>query len=179
MADTLPGAAFDARTRIELVDTPIASDELVGWATAPNCGAVVSFLGVVRDYAEGRDGVYAMTYEAYRDPAVERLGEVAAEARRRWPDVERIALVHRLGELDLSEASVAVVVSSPHRDAAFEAGRFCIDTLKQSVPIWKKEHWRGDAAAEAGSAWALGANDIAPVRASDPPTGDESLGRTA
>ncbi len=170
MADTLPGAARDAHraatdTRIELVDGPIPGDELMAWATTPGAGAVVSFLGVVRDHAEGRDGVYAMTYEAYREPALDRLTDVAAEARRRWPDLARIALVHRLGELQLSEASVAVVVSSAHRDAAFEAARFCIDTLKESVPIWKKEHWAGDEPGAAGSAWALGANEIRPVAA--------------
>lgn len=143
-----------------LVDEPIPTDELVAWATTPGSGAVVSFLGVVRDHAEGRDGVEAMTYEAYREPATARLAEVAAEARRRWPAVERVAVVHRLGELALSEASVAVVVSSPHRDAAFEAGRFCIDTLKETVPIWKKEHWTGDDAGPAGSDWALGQQRI-------------------
>ncbi len=168
MADTSPGATGGSRddvtdTWVELVDVPIVAEALVDWATTPSSGAVVSFLGVVRDHAEGRDGVYAMTYEAYRDPAVERLREVAVEARRRWPDLARVALVHRLGELQLGEASVAVVVSSPHRDVAFEAGRFCIDTLKESVPIWKKEHWSGDDADAAGSAWALGAREIRPV----------------
>ena len=84
-----------------------------------------------------------LTYEAYEEEAVPRLAEVAAEARRRWPVVERIALLHRIGDLELSEASVAVVVSSPHRPEAFEAARFCIDTLKETVPIWKREHWAG------------------------------------
>jgi molybdopterin synthase catalytic subunit len=168
MADSSPGAAGGSRddvtdTWVELVDGPIVLDSLVAWATTPGSGAIVSFLGVVRDHAEGRDGVYAMTYEAYRTPAAERLREVAVEARRRWPDVARVGLVHRLGELQLGEASVAVVVSSPHRDVAFEAGRFCIDTLKESVPIWKKEHWSGDHADAAGSAWALGAREIRPV----------------
>jgi molybdopterin synthase catalytic subunit len=81
---------------------------------------------------------------------------VAAEARRRWPTIDRVALLHRTGDLALSETSVVVVVSSPHRDDAFEAARYCIDTLKQAVPIWKREHWEG------GSDWGTGAN---PVRA--------------
>jgi molybdopterin synthase catalytic subunit len=149
--------------RIDLVDAPIAIDELIEWATLPDCGAVVSFLGVVRDHAEGRSGVTRMTYEAYPEPAIARMEEIAAEARRRFPDASRIAIVHRLGEIALSEASVAVVVSSPHRDAAFEAGRYCIDTLKETVPIWKKEHWSGGPGANAGADWALGARGIRPV----------------
>jgi|CXWL01.1.fsa_nt_gi molybdopterin synthase catalytic subunit len=151
---------------VELVEAPIATDRLVGWATTPDCGAVVSFLGVVRDHAEGRQGVHAMTYEAYREPALRRLREVAEAARYRWPDVSRIALVHALGELPVSEASVAVVVSSPHRTDAFDAARFCIDTLKETVPIWKKEHWTGDGAggnSGGSSDWALGAHEIRPV----------------
>ena len=98
-----------------------------------------------------------MTYEAYEEPARRVMAEIVAEARRRWPDVERVALLHRVGELALSEPSVAVAVSSPHRDAAFDAARYCIDTLKETVPIWKQEHW------SAGSDWALGEQPIRPV----------------
>lgn len=151
----MPG---EPNTRLALVHEPIDVDDLVRWATTPQCGAVVSFLGVVRDHAEGRHGVHAMTYEAYDGPAEQRLSEVASAARRKWPDIARIALVHRLGEIDLSEASVAVVVAAPHRGDAFEAARFCIDTLKETVPIWKKEHWGDDR-----SDWALGAHDIRAV----------------
>jgi molybdopterin synthase catalytic subunit len=146
-----------ADDRIALQREPIGTDDLVRWATTPASGAVVSFLGVVRDHADGRDGVHAMTYEAYEEQAERALRDVAAAARDRWPDVQRIALVHRVGELALSEASVAVVVSSPHRAVAFEAARYCIDTLKESVPIWKQEHW------SRGSDWALGATPIQPV----------------
>ena len=99
----------------------------------------------------------AMTYEAYEEPARRVMDEIAAEARRRWPEVERIALLHRVGELTLSEPSVAVAVSSPHRDDAFDAARYCIDTLKETAPIWKQEHW------SAGSDWALGEHPIRPV----------------
>jgi molybdopterin synthase catalytic subunit len=143
---------------IVLTDLPLSSDELTKWATTVRSGAVVSFSGVVRDHAEGRNDVYAMTYEAYEGPARDRLNEIAAETRRRWPDIERLAIAHRLGELRLSEASVIVVVSAPHRDVAFDAARFAIDTLKVSVPIWKKEHFSDD------SAWALGAHDVRAVR---------------
>ena len=121
-------------------------------------GAVVTFLGVVRDHSEGRDGVTGLTYEAYEEVAVRRMREIAAETRRRWPIVERIALLHRTGDLALSEASVVVVVSSPHRAEAFEAARFAIDTLKETVPIWKREHWAG------GDDWATAAHEPVPSR---------------
>jgi molybdopterin synthase catalytic subunit len=127
------------------------------WATTESAGAVVLFLGVVRNNSEGRDDVRGITYEAYEERAVPRLTQVADEARRRWPVVERIALLHRTGDLALSEASVAVVVSSPHRPDAFEAARFCIDTLKETVPIWKREHW------EDGSDWGRSASPVRPV----------------
>ncbi len=118
-------------------------EEALAWATRPGCGAVVCFTGVVRDHSEGRPGVSSLTYEAYEEKAEVKLREVAAEARRRWPVVDRIALLHRLGSLAVSEVSVVVVVGSPHRPEAFEAARFCIDTLKETVPIWKAEEWEG------------------------------------
>jgi molybdopterin synthase catalytic subunit len=144
---------------IALTRDPVATDTLVAWATTPSSGAVVSFLGVVRDHADGRDGVRGMTYEAYEEHAQRALHEVAAAARARWPETSRVAIVHRVGDLALSDVSVAVVVSAPHRGEAFDAARFCIDTLKEAVPIWKQEHWAG------GSDWALGEHPIEPVRA--------------
>src|SRR5437879_785268 len=92
---------------IALVDEAIDVVALTTWATTPSAGAVATFLGVVRDHADGRDGVSAMTYEAYEEPARDRMARIAVEARRRWPVLERVALVHRLGELALGEASVA------------------------------------------------------------------------
>jgi molybdopterin synthase catalytic subunit len=127
------------------------------WAVRPACGAVVVFSGTVRDHADGRDNVTHLTYEAYEDKARERMLEIIAEARRKWPTIERVALLHRVGRLSLGESSVLVVVSSPHRPEAFEAGRFCIDTLKVAVPIWKQEEW-----AE-GTDWGTGAHDIGSV----------------
>jgi molybdopterin synthase catalytic subunit len=135
---------------------PLPVDAATAWATTPGSGAVVVFLGVVRDHAEGRTGVTGLTYEAYEEEAVAKLAAVAADARRQWPEIDRVALLHRTGDLALSDASVAVVVSSPHRAEAFEAARYCIDTLKETVPIWKREHWEG------GSDWSTGAH---PVRA--------------
>lgn len=159
-----PGAP-DGRDWIELTTAPLPIAEAAAWAVTPRAGATVTFTGVVRDHAEGRDGVRGMTYEAYEEPARRRLVEIAAEARRRWPGLERLALLHRLGPLDLSEASVVVVASTPHRAEAFDAARWCIDTLKTAVPIWKQEHWEG------GDDWALGAHDIHAVDAAAPDDG--------
>jgi molybdopterin synthase catalytic subunit len=147
----------DACDWVALTDDALPVESLTSWAVTARAGAVVTFLGVVRDHAEGRDGVIAMTYEAYEEPARRVMDEIAAAARRTWPDIERIALLHRVGEVALSEPSVAVAVSSPHREEAFAAARFCIDTLKESAPIWKQEHWSG------GSDWARNELPIKPV----------------
>jgi molybdopterin synthase catalytic subunit len=102
-------------------------------------GAVCSFLGTVREMTGDRRTA-SLDYEAYPDMALKKMGELEAEARRRWPIIEA-ALVHRVGHLDLGEISVVVAVSCPHRHQAFEACRWLIDSLKEVVPIWKKEVW--------------------------------------
>ena len=142
---------------VAITAEPLPCDAAAQWATTPSAGAVVSFAGVVRNHADGRDGVHAMTYEAYEAPATEAMREIVAELRTRWPDTERVALLHRVGELELSEASVFIVVSSSHRRNAFAAAEYAIDTLKETVPIWKQEHWSG------GSDWALEQHPIRPV----------------
>ena len=148
--------------RVELCDAPINIGELYEWALTPACGAVVVFSGIVRDHAEGRSGVTSLSYEAYREVAEQKMQEVVSEARRRFPTAGRIAVVHRLGELQLTESSVVVVAAAPHRPEAFDAARYCIDALKQSVPIWKKETWA------TGSDWGTNANaPIAPGRVAD------------
>ena len=149
------------RDWVALTDAPLPTEAAVAWATTARSGAVVTFCGVVRDHADDRDGVHAMTYEAYEGPATRRMREIAEAVRARWPDVERLAILHRLGRLGLSEASVVVVVSAPHRADAFDAARACIDTLKEAVPIWKQEHWSG------GSSWAVDQHPLRPV-AGDP-----------
>ena len=111
----------------------------------PSCGAVVTFEGTVRDHAPGRDGVSSLEYEAYAEHVEPRLAAVAAEAGARWPGVGRVAILHRVGLLRVTEPAVIVVVSAAHRDDAFEAARFCIDTVKATAPIWKKETWSGGA----------------------------------
>ncbi len=144
-----PAGRSLARDWIGLTADVLPTERALAWATTPDSGAVVMFLGVVRDHAEGRDGVRAMTYEAYEEPAVRAMTGVVEAARAQWPTITRVALLHRVGELRLSEASVLVVVASPHREDAFVAARSCIDTLKETVPIWKQEHWSG------GSDWAV------------------------
>jgi molybdopterin synthase catalytic subunit len=112
-------------------------------AARPADGAVCAFLGVVRDHNAGRAVLY-LEYEAFEEMALPLMEEIAAEARRRWP-VTAISIVHRLGRLQIGEPSVAVAVCAPHRAEAFEACRYAIDTLKATVPIWKKEFYEGGA----------------------------------
>ena len=104
----------------------------------PHCGAVALFLGTVRDLTGVQVTVF-LEYEAYAPMAEKKLAEIEAEARKKWP-VGELAIVHRLGRLEVGDVSVAVAVSTPHRADAFEACRYVIDTLKELVPIWKKEN---------------------------------------
>ncbi|HEY4633842.1 MAG TPA: molybdenum cofactor biosynthesis protein MoaE [Candidatus Limnocylindrales bacterium] len=143
-------------TWIALTDSELPVGEVVDWAVRPGCGAVVLFSGTVRDHADGRSGVSRLVYEAYTEQVEPRLAAIAEEARHRWP-VGRLALLHRVGELVVGESSVVVVASTPHRPEAFEAARFCIDTLKATVPIWKRETWEG------GEGWGLCAHDVVDV----------------
>lgn len=124
---------------IHLTEAPIDTASVLAAVNSPSAGAVVLFLGTARQWTGGRETL-RLDYECYPDMARRKLEELEAEARRRWPLVECV-LVHRVGRIELAEASVAVAVSSPHRDAAFAAGKWLIDTLKEVVPIWKQEHW--------------------------------------
>ena len=137
----LPSAEMASLVR--LVREPIDIAALAG--ASPADGAVCLFVGVVRNENQGR-AVLRLEYEAYEEMALPLLEEIAAETRRLYP-VTDVRLVHRLGRLEIGEASVAVAVSSPHRAEAFAACRFAIDTLKTRVPIWKKELYAD------GSAW--------------------------
>ncbi|HTX01444.1 MAG TPA: molybdenum cofactor biosynthesis protein MoaE [Acidimicrobiales bacterium] len=132
---------------LALATAPIPLVEALSWVSDPGCGAVVLFSGVVRDHADGRPGVSVLEYEAYEEQVVPHLARIAAEARRRWPSLARLVAIHRAGALAVGEVAVVVVVSTEHREAAFEAGRFVIDTIKAEVPIWKLETWEG------GRAW--------------------------
>jgi molybdopterin synthase catalytic subunit len=149
-----PLAAPEGDTWLGLSAAPLPVAEVVSWAVRPDCGGLVLFSGTARDHAEGRPGVERLEYEAYDTQVIPRLREVADEARVRWPVVGRIALLHRTGVLEVGESAVVVVVSAPHRAEAFEAARFCIDALKRSVPIWKRETWAD------GESWGLEAQHI-------------------
>ncbi|MFQ5732427.1 MAG: molybdenum cofactor biosynthesis protein MoaE [Planctomycetaceae bacterium] len=124
---------------IELISHPIDYAALTESVRSAQAGAVVLFLGTVREMTDGRQTV-ALDYNAYPEMANEKMAELEAEARERWPLIEA-GIVHRLGHLELGDVSVAVAVSAPHRHQAFEAGRFLIDELKVRVPIWKQENW--------------------------------------
>ncbi|HUR49700.1 MAG TPA: molybdenum cofactor biosynthesis protein MoaE [Acidimicrobiales bacterium] len=120
---------------------PLPVDEAIRWATLARCGATVSFTGTVRDHSENHDEVTALAYEAWEEQVHPVMAEVAEEARVKWPEVGRVAVLHRTGELRLGEAAVLVVASAPHRGEAFEAARYLIDETKARAPIWKKEIW--------------------------------------
>ena len=122
---------------------PLPLDAVAKFVERPDCGAVVVFTGVVRDHAEGRTGVQSLEYEAYEEEVTPRLAAIVAAARARWPSLGRAAVLHRTGLLGVGEVSVVVAVSAPHRHAAFDSAAFCIDTLKATVPIWKREVWDG------------------------------------
>ena len=124
---------------IRLTHDPIDYHALTEAVRRSHCGAVVTFLGTVRDLT-GSEVTVALDYEAYPPMAERKMAEIEADVRARWP-VGDVALVHRLGRLEVGAVSVAVAVSCPHRAGAFEACRHAIDRLKELVPIWKKENW--------------------------------------
>ncbi|HEV7281892.1 MAG TPA: molybdenum cofactor biosynthesis protein MoaE [Pirellulaceae bacterium] len=124
---------------IELTHDPIDPAAVLAAVSSPRAGAVVLFLGTTRAWTDGRETT-TLDYECYPEMAGRALSDLQGQARERWP-LEGLSIVHRLGRVDPGEASVAIAVSSAHRDAAFEAGKWLIDTLKESVPIWKKENW--------------------------------------
>jgi molybdopterin synthase catalytic subunit len=126
---------------IGVTEDELPVDQAVKWATLPGCGGIVTFCGTVRDHSEGRPGVTHLEYEAYTEQVVPRLSAVAAAARAQWAGIGRLVLLHRVGRLEVGEISVVVTASTPHRGEAFAAAQFCIDTLKHTVPIWKRETW--------------------------------------
>jgi molybdopterin converting factor subunit 1 len=147
------GGALSAGASIEenlcaLVRTPIETEEIVAQLKAPRDGAVVVFEGIVRNHSGNRTTVY-LEYEAYEAMAIAKMREIGEQMGEKF-QIRRFAMVHRLGRLEIGETSVLIAVCSAHRAAAFDACRFSIDTLKSSVPIWKKEFFRD------GAAWAEG-----------------------
>jgi molybdopterin synthase catalytic subunit len=133
---------------ILLVHKSIDASALIEHVRTGDDGAIVTFDGCVRNQSHGRRTLY-LDYEAYEPMALAKMREIAAEVHTKF-QIDRVAIAHRLGRLEIGETSVFIAVSAPHRAAAFEACRFAIDTLKRSVPIWKKEHF------EDGAVWADG-----------------------
>jgi molybdopterin synthase catalytic subunit len=136
------------RQIVEIVREPIRVAELVANLKAPEDGAVAVFEGIARNHSGGRRTLY-LEYESYESMAAAKMRELASAMRAQFP-VDRVALVHRLGRLEIGETSVFIGVSAAHRRAAFDACRYGIDTLKRTVPIWKKEYF------EDGAVWAEG-----------------------
>ncbi len=127
---------------------PIPTDTLARQMKAPEDGAVVVFEGIVRNHSRGRKTLY-LEYEAYGPMAVRKMEEIGNAAKEQFA-IDRIGMIHRLGRLEIGETSVAIIVTSAHRRAAFEACQFAIDRLKKIVPIWKKEYFSD------GAVWAEG-----------------------
>ena len=124
-------------------------DELVKLVRRDEAGGVTLFYGDVRNHSEGRS-VERLEYEAHESMALAKMREVAAETKQRFPEVCEVGVWHRIGTLEIGETSLLVAVSSPHRKDAFEACHWCVDRIKEVVPVWKKEHWSD------GAAWVEG-----------------------
>jgi molybdopterin synthase catalytic subunit len=135
----------DTAGRVELTDSPLAVEAMADRVADDGCGALVLFVGQVRNRFEGR-AVERITYSGYRPMAQARLGRIVEELERETPGA-RVAIAHRLGTLEVGEASVVIAVAAPHRDAAYDASRRALERLKREVPIWKREHYRDGEAA--------------------------------
>ena len=138
-----------------LVRDAIDQAALIRHVRAPEDGAVVTFDGCVRNHSHGRRTLY-LDYEAYEAMALAKIREIAGQIHEKF-SIHHVAIAHRLGRLEIGETSVFIAVSSAHRPAAFDACRFAIDTLKRTVPIWKKEYF------EDGAVWADGEMPPAPL----------------
>ena len=137
------------RRRVSVSPMAIDAGALVGEVSGPSSGAIALFLGTVRDHSPGKTGITHLDYEAYEGHVEAKIGEIVEEAASRWP-IDRVVVEHRIGRVELTEASVAVAVACAHRAEAFAAARYLIDELKVRAPIWKKECWPG------GEEWSPG-----------------------
>ena len=129
-----------------VVERPLSADAIATQVDDPGAGGIVIFSGVVRNQTDGRP-VKFLEYEAHAPMAEAKMREIGAAIRARWAGVRCVAMLHRIGRLEIGEASVLIAVSAAHRGDAFEACRYAIDTLKRTVPVWKKEHF------EDGEVW--------------------------
>jgi molybdopterin synthase catalytic subunit len=144
----LEESSDDTNVLVALTRGRIDAEKIIAAAKSGKDGAVVVFDGIVRNHTRGRRTLH-LDYEAYEQMALKQMRELGVKARERF-GVRQVTMVHRLGRLEISETSVLIVVASAHRSAAFEASRWLIDTLKQTVPIWKKETFAD------GAVWAPG-----------------------
>ena len=124
----------------EITAEALSADEVIARLADPGNGAVVTFVGVVRDNTEGRQ-VLHLEYEAYPEMAEETLHQIGSEIQERWKSIRQVAIVHRVGRMGIGEASVVIALSAAHRPEMFDALHYAIDRLKEMVPIWKKEVW--------------------------------------
>ncbi len=124
---------------IEIVETPIDIGQVLASVKDPAAGGIDLFIGTTRNNSRGRQVLY-LEYETYQTMALKLMYRIADEAEKRW-DLKKISVVHRIGRVDIGEASVVIATSAAHRKEAFEACRYAIDALKKDVPIWKKEHF--------------------------------------
>ncbi len=136
----LPPVSGGEEPRFAVTTEPLQVEKLISLVSHANAGAVLTFIGTVREYTQGQRTTY-LSYEAYIPMAVAKMEQIAAELEERWPGI-RVAMHHRIGELAIEEIAVIIAVATPHRNASFEAGRYAIERLKQIVPIWKKEIWQ-------------------------------------
>lgn len=128
-----------------IVDVPIITDDVIQKVKSVNVGAITVFIGTVRELTNGKKTL-SLEYQAYESMAVKKLAKIGEEIIEKWPNT-KVAITHRVGKLDISDVAVVIAVSSPHREAAYEANAFAIERIKQIVPIWKKEYW------EDGTKW--------------------------
>lgn len=124
----------------EITTEDLSADEVVTRLADPDVGAVIAFVGVVRGSTYGREVRY-LEYEAYPEMAEEVLQQIAGEIRERWKTIREVAIVHRVGRLEIGETSVVIALSAAHREEVFDAVRYAVDRLKEVAPIWKKEVW--------------------------------------
>lgn len=122
---------------IQLLDTPLSPQSCIDFVSNDNAGGISVFIGTVRNQTKGKE-VVRLDFEAYAPMAISEMRKIAEQAAEKWP-VEKMAIHHRVGTLQIQEIAVVIAVATPHRKAAFEACQYAIDTLKETVPIWKKE----------------------------------------
>ncbi len=129
----------------QIVKEPIDVSRVIEAVVDRNAGAIVTFIGTVRELTKGKKTLY-LEYEAYESMAQKKLEQIGAEIKQQFPNA-KVAIVHRIGRLEITDTAVVIAVSTPHRADAYEANRYAIERIKEMVPIWKKEHW------EDGSLW--------------------------